>query len=299
VVDYYGTHSALTLTHEGLSAEGWYSDLGGKDRYIIFEAAPIYNTKGQLIAAIETLQDITERKRAEETLALQTQELARSNTDLERFAYVASHDLQEPLRMVSSYVQLIAKRYEGKLDPDADDFIAFTLDGIDWMQSLINALLTYSRVGTQAGKFQMTDFNQVLARVMKNLQIAVQEHNADVTYEKLPVTMADTSQMEQLFQNLVNNAIKFHGEKPPRIEISAEKKENHWLFCVRDHGIGIDPQYSERIFEIFQRLHSRQEYAGTGIGLAVCKRIIERHGGRIWVESQLGAGAAFYFTLPF
>jgi light-regulated signal transduction histidine kinase (bacteriophytochrome) len=286
------------MTAQGLSSEGWYQNLGGKDRYIVFEAAPIYNIKGQIIAAIETLQDITERKHAEEGLAYQTQELVRSNTELERFAYVASHDLQEPLRMVSSYTQLIEKRYKGKLDLDADDFIGYVIDGVNWMQALINALLIYSRVGTQAKEFELTDCNNVVSRALFNLQVAIEENKAKVTYDHLPVVKADSSQLEQLFQNLISNAIKFHGEKSPSVHISVKENNGVWVFSVQDNGIGIDSQFKERIFEIFQRLHSRREYPGTGIGLAICKKIIERHGGNIWVESATGKGAVFYFTIP-
>ncbi|MDD5730617.1 MAG: PAS domain S-box protein [Candidatus Omnitrophica bacterium] len=298
VLEFYGSEGKLALTPSGLRAEGWYPSLGGKDRYIIFEAAPIYNSKGKLVAAIETLNDITERKLAEEALARQTQELARSNTELERFAYIASHDLQEPLRMVSSYIQLLEKRYKGKLDSSADDFIGYIVEGVFWMQSLINALLTYSRVGTQAKEFEATNCNQVIARTLMNLQVAIEESGAVITCDNLPTIFADGSQLIQLFQNLIGNAIKFKGEESPRIHVSCERKGNEWVFSVKDNGIGIAPQYFTRIFEIFQRLHSRKEYPGTGIGLAVCKKIIERHGGRIWLESTPGSGSIFYFAIP-
>jgi light-regulated signal transduction histidine kinase (bacteriophytochrome) len=238
-----------------------------------------------------------ERKRAEESLKEKTEELARSNRDLEQFAYVASHDLQEPLRMVTNYVQLLAKRYKGKLDPDADDFINFAVDGAIRMWKLINDLLTYSRVGTQAKGLKPTDCENVLKHSLDNLKIAIEENEAVITHDPLPTVMGDHLQLGQLFQNLIGNAIKFRGEEPPRIHISASRNGSGWTFSVRDNGIGIAPEYVERIFVIFQRLHNREEYPGTGIGLAICKKIVERHGGDIWVESEVGKGTTFYFTL--
>ena len=232
-----------------------------------------------------------QRRRVEE-------ELARSNKELEQFAYVASHDLQEPLRMVTSYVQLLARRYKGKLDSDADDFIGFAVDGAVRMWKLINDLLTYSRVGIRGKESESTDSETVLNQSFNDLKVAIEENGAVVTHDPLPTVMVDRSQLGQLFQNLVGNAIKFRGNEPPRVAISASRNGNGWTFSVRDNGVGIAPEYSERIFIIFQRLHSRQKYAGTGIGLAICKKIVERHGGRIWVESEVGKGATFYFTLP-
>jgi len=226
------------------------------------------------------------------------QELAYSNTELQQFAYVASHDLQEPLRMVASYTQLLARRYRGKLDSDADEFIAYAVDGANRMQRLINDLLAYSRLGTRGKSLELTSSESALAQALANLQIAIAENEAVVSHDPLPTVWADETQLVQLFQNLVGNAIKFRSLLPPRIHISAQQKEQGWLFSVSDNGIGIEPQYAERIFVIFQRLHSQAEYSGTGIGLAVCKRIVERHGGRIWMESQPGQGATFYFTLP-
>ncbi|NWF74719.1 MAG: hypothetical protein HXY51_17015 [Nitrospirae bacterium] len=234
------------------------------------------------------------RKALEESIA----ELARSNADLQQFAYVASHDLKEPLRMVASYTQLLARRYKGKLDSDADEFIRYAVDGANRMQWLINDLLAYSRVTVQDKVFEEVDCNRVLEEVLSDLQVAVEESRAVVTRDPLPTVMADRVQLGQLFQNLIGNAIKFHGKEAPQIYVSAERRPTEWLFSVRDNGVGLDPEYAERIFVIFQRLHNREEYPGTGIGLAICKKIVERHGGRIWVVSRTGQGATFHFTLP-
>jgi PAS domain S-box-containing protein len=245
------------------------------------------------------LRDSTERHRAEEVLARQAAELARSNADLEQFAYVASHDLQEPLRMVASYTQLLARRYRDKLDDDAQEFIGYAVDGVTRMQSLINDLLAYSRVGTRGGAFETVDLNVVVGRVLATLGPAMEEQDAVVTSATLPSLEADAGQLTQLFQNLIANAIKFRrpGEAP-RVHISAEEQGDEWVLSVRDNGIGIDPEYADRIFVIFQRLHSRSEYPGTGIGLAICKKIVERHGGRIWLEAEKGKGSTFHFSFP-
>ncbi len=225
------------------------------------------------------------------------EELRRSNADLEQFAYVASHDLQEPLRMVSSYMQLLSRRYAEHLDEDAQDFIGFAVDGAQRMQMLIDDLLAYSRVGTKGAPLEPTDTEVALHRALSNLEVAVEEAGATVTSGSLPRVLGDTGQLVQLFQNLVGNGIKFSGEDRPRVEVEATQIEDGWQFCVRDNGIGIEPQYRQRIFQLFQRLHTRDRYPGTGIGLALCKRIVERHGGTVWVESARDKGSAFYFTL--
>jgi len=225
-------------------------------------------------------------------------ELERSNSELQNFAYIASHDLQEPLRMVASYMQLLSRRYKGKLDSDADEFIRFAVDGAQRMQSLINALLSYSRVGTQGKAFELTDCEKVLDGTLASLKKAIEESDAEITRGALPTVMGDPAQLGQLFQNLIGNAIKFRNHGRPAVRIAAERRGKEWLFSVADNGIGIDAKYAERVFVMFQRLHSKDDYPGTGIGLAVCKKIVERHGGKIWVESVPGAGSRFYFTIP-
>ncbi|MFX0094045.1 MAG: ATP-binding protein [Candidatus Hodarchaeota archaeon] len=247
---------------------------------------------------VVSCRDITDRIQAEKKLKQTMKELEQFNADLELFAYNISHDLQEPLRMVSSYVQLIEDRYKGKLDADADEFIAFAVEGTTRMQKMINDLLAYSRVGTRARPLERTDLETIFAYVFSNLQIAIEENNALVTHDPLPEVMADTSQMIQLFQNLIGNAIKFRSEVPPEIHVGVERKENEWIFFVRDNGIGFEPRHSKRIFQVFQRLHTRDEYPGTGIGLSICRKIVERHNGRIWAESEPGKGSIFYFSLP-
>ena len=241
--------------------------------------------------------ELDERRRAEQRMAQYAAELARSNAELEQFAYVASHDLQEPLRMVASFTQLLARRYRGQLDKDADEFIGFAVDGATRMQSLINDLLVYSRVGTRGKSFAPTDCGAVLQMALDNLARSVEESGAVITHDPLPTVPGDEVQLTQLFQNLIANASKFGSPETPRIHVSAEKQGPQWVFAVRDNGIGIAPEQQERIFMIFQRLHHRSEYPGTGIGLAICKKIVERHGGRIWVESRPGEGATFYFSL--
>ena len=253
---------------------------------------------GKITGYVSVNRDITERKQAEAAVQRMTQDLLRSNAELEQFAYVASHDLQEPLRMVSSYMQLLSKRYQGKLDSDADEFIAFAVDGSKRMQNLINDLLTYSRLGTRGEPMVLISCEKVLDAALMNLQLAIEESHTTITRELLPTAFCDPMQLAQVFQNLLGNSIKFRGPRAPHIHISAKRQESEWIFSVRDNGIGLDPKFRERIFDIFQRLHDRASYPGTGIGLAICKRIIQRHNGRIWVESQPGKGSTFYFTLP-
>ena len=243
-------------------------------------------------------EDISARKRAEEELRQSHAELERSNTELQQFAYVASHDLQEPLRMVSSYMGLIERRYKGRLDADADDFIGYAVDGAKRMRMLINDLLEYSRVGTQGKAFGPVDCETLLNRVLDHLQLLIEDNSATVTHDRLPTVIGDSAQLMRLFQNLIHNSLKFKNDSPPLIHVSAEQCYGDWLFSFHDNGIGIDPQYADRIFVIFQRLHDREEYQGTGIGLAICKKIVERHGGRIWVQSEQGKGATFFFTIP-
>jgi light-regulated signal transduction histidine kinase (bacteriophytochrome) len=265
----------------------------------------------QIAGAVASSQLYAQIKQAEEALQQQAKELARSNEELEQFAYVASHDLQEPLRMVTSYVQILAQDYEDRLDADADRYINYAVDGANRMKVLIDDLLEYSRVGSQGKPFEPTSCGDVMEQVVSDLEGAIKESQGSVTWEALPAVMADTTQLAQLLRNLVGNGIKFRSEAPPHVHVSAElartaaglseapgDTSDQWLFSVRDNGIGIAPKYYERIFQMFQRLHRRSEYPGTGIGLAICQKIVERHGGRIWVESELGEGSTFFFTIP-
>ncbi|WP_440945334.1 PAS domain S-box protein [Methanosarcina sp. T3] len=270
----------------------------GNVTQVLYNASIYKDESGDVIGVFAAARDITERKKAEEMLELKLAELARSNAELEQFAYVSSHDLQEPLRMIVSYLQLLQRKYQGRLDDKADKYIYFAVDGGSRMQSLINDLLEFSRVTTKAREFEPNDCEFILNQVLANLEIAIKENEATISYDPLPEIMADGTQLAQVFQNLISNAIKFRSKEAPKIQISVEKEEGQWLFSVQDNGIGIDPKYSERVFEVFKRLHKKEEYPGTGIGLSICKKIIERHGGCIWVESELEKGSTFYFTLP-
>lgn len=242
-------------------------------------------------------RDESARKQTEDVQQTLREELTRSNADLEQFAYAASHDLQEPLRAVSGVVQILQRRYSGQLDERADELIQHAVDGVSRMQTLINDLLAYSRVETRGGEMQPTDCEAVLRNVLLHLETVIDESGAKVTSDALPTVPADAGQLDQVFQNLISNAIKYRSERAPEIYVGAEHSDGEWIFSVRDNGIGIDPEYFKRIFVLFQRLHTRTEYAGTGIGLALCKKIVERHKGRIWVESEQGRGATFYFTV--
>jgi signal transduction histidine kinase len=250
-------------------------------------------------AALKEKRLRDERTQAQEELAQKVEELGRSNRDLEQFAYVASHDLQEPLRMVASYVQLLAERYHGKLDENADKYIRYAVEGALRMQSLIQDLLTFSRVGPQEQVWQSTDCNGIVAQAIANVEASIHEQGAVVTHGSLPTITADGSLLLQVFQNLIANAIKFRSTEPPVVHISAEKQSPTELqVAVTDNGIGIAPEHAEMIFIIFKRLHGRAEYPGNGIGLSICRRIIEYHGGRVWVEAHVGLGSTFKFTLP-
>jgi PAS domain S-box-containing protein len=269
----------------------------GSDFPIEIMLSPLESAEGILVTA--AIRDITERKKSEEHLVKTVGELRRSNDELQQFAYVASHDLQEPLRMVASYTQLLAKRYKGRLDSDADEFIAYAVDGSNRMQVLIQDLLAYSRAGTNGKALREISSENALKEALTNLRGTIEESGAIVTHDSLPAITTDDTQLAQVFQNLVGNAIKYRSPEVPHVHVSAGKNRgNEWIFSVRDNGLGIDPQYFERIFILFQRLHGRREFKGTGIGLAICKKILERLGGRIWVESQPAKGSTFYFALP-
>jgi len=260
-------------------------------------AVPLFHDDGNVRGAIGAFDDITALKQAEEKLKKTMDDLKRSNRELEQFAYVSSHDLQEPLRMISSFTQLLERRYKNKLDNDADEYIDFIVEGAQRMKYLIDDLLTFSRLNTQSKEFENVDLETILDIVLSNLTVFIKENNALITHDPLPTVTADESQMMQVFQNLIANAIKFHGSKPPEIHIFAQKKNREWKFAVTDNGIGIDPEYKKQIFEVFKRLHTREEYPGSGIGLSVTQKIINMHGGNIWVESELGKGSTFYFTI--
>ncbi len=253
-----------------------------------------------MASELQTHRELLNEKVKERTIELENiaTELSRSNHDLEQFAYVASHDLQEPLRMVASFTQLLEKRYSNKLDDKAHQYIQFAVDGAQRMQALINDLLVYSRVGTQAREFEVVDVNSILENVLKNLSTIIENSNATIQIGEMPLIYAEKQQIGQVFQNLISNAIKFHGDSDPVVEISATQVEEEWVFRVKDNGIGIDQQFFDRIFVVFQRLHNRETYSGTGIGLAIVKKIVERHEGKIGIESEIGQGSTFIFTIP-
>jgi PAS domain S-box-containing protein len=270
----------------------------GKGIDVSVTISPIRDSSGAIVGVSKVARDITERKHAEQRLADKAEELARSNRELEQFAYLASHDLQEPLRMVASYTQLLAERYGGKLDENADKFLGYAREGALRMQVLIRDLLAFSRVVQAGVPRNPVDCNVALEEAVQSLTAAIEESGAVVTHAALPNVWADQTQIAQVFQNLIGNAIKFHDGAPPECAVSAEKSGRNWLFSVSDNGIGIAPEYAENIFVVFQRLHARTEYPGNGMGLAICKKIIQHYGGTIWVESQVGQGSTFKFTLP-
>jgi PAS domain S-box-containing protein len=272
---------------------------GGVTRWYEAVYEPSRDSHGRIIGVVSYSRDITERKREEEERERLIAELARSNLELEQFAYIASHDLQTPLRSVTGFLGLLSHRYKNQLGPEADEFISFAVEGAERMHQLINGILAFSRVGTRGKPFEHLDSREAIDWALRSLKADIDESGAEITYGDLPTVLADRDQIAQLFQNLIGNAIKYRkpGE-PPRIHIDAAEKDSKWEFRVRDNGIGFDPQYAEQIFQVFKRLHTVKEYAGTGIGLAICKKIVERHGGDIWVESEPGEGSTFYFTLP-
>ncbi|HEX5504736.1 MAG TPA: PAS domain S-box protein [Thermomicrobiales bacterium] len=296
---------AEATTEGHYEEEGWRARRGGARFWAHVTVTTLRDEGGALRGYAKVVRDVTARMEAEDRLRLaaaelerQKAELARSNAELEQFAYVASHDLQEPLRMVASYTQLLQRRYRGRLDADADEFIAFAVDGATRMQQLIQDLLAYSRVGTRGRPFAPVDTGALVDGVLGDLAARLAETGGVVERGDLPVVTADPVQLRQVFQNLIDNALKYHGAAPPRAAITAERAGACWRFAVRDNGVGIAPEYAGRVFGLFQRLHTQADYPGTGIGLAICQKIVQRHGGRIWLESAPGRGTIFFFTLP-
>ncbi len=270
----------------------------GEVRIVEEKCEHVRNASGRIIRSVGMVHDITARKRAEEALHATMEDLKRSNLELEQFAYVASHDLQQPLRMVASYVELLGQRYKGRLDEKADKYIAYASGGAIRMHQLVNDLLAFSRVGTRTAPLVPVNLDRAVAQALENLTVAIEQSGAVVEAGPLPAVSGDETQLVQLFQNLLDNAVKFHGKMPPRVSVTCRDAGDEWEFAVRDNGIGIDPKHAERIFGVFKRLHTEQEYPGTGIGLALCRKIVERHGGRIHVDPAEGGGSVFRFTLP-
>ena len=288
----------IAATDGRFEDQGWRVRKDGSRFWADVLITALHHPSGELRGFSMVTRDITERKRDEDRLARQSQELARSNAELEVFAHVASHDLQEPLRMIGRYTRQLADRLQGKLDPDADEWVAYTLEAVTRMQSLIQDLLAYARANPQGNVFVATDVSQVLDTAIANLRATVQESGAVITRDALPVVTGDATQLVQLFQNLIANAIKYRGGETPRIHVTAAPEAGQWRFTVRDNGVGIPPQHATRVFALFQRLHDRSDLPGAGIGLAICKKIVERHGGQIGFDSEPGRGTTFHFTLP-
>lgn len=277
----------------------------GQEIPVSLTISPIIDRWGNAIGASKILRDISQQKKLENLLAIQNLTLAghaaslkQSNEDLEQFAYIASHDLQEPLRTIHGFTQLLSERYKEQLDKQGQEFIGFVTDGANRMQTLIQDLLKYSRIQAQEVNPVPVNAEEVLNEILKHLRMAIEDKQTSITHDPLPIIQTDRSHFQHLLQNLITNAMKFHGPKPPHIHVSAEERSDGWIFSVQDNGIGIGSEYFERIFLPFKRLHTREEYQGTGIGLAICKKIVERRGGRIWVESEAGRGSKFSFTLP-
>jgi light-regulated signal transduction histidine kinase (bacteriophytochrome) len=258
----------------------------------------VKDQQGTIIGAVAVNRDITDQLEIEDALRERTRSLEASNEDLAQFAYAASHDLQEPLRMITSYLQLIAQRYEDQLDDEAMEFIGYAVDGAKRMRQLIVDLLAYSRIGQQDQGVGQVDLEKILQQVLFNLEVQIQEANINITHDPLPTITAEKTQMLQLLQNLISNAIKFRQKESPKVHISAKQDPSYWVIQVADNGIGIEPALTKKIFAIFQRLHTREEYPGTGIGLAVCKKIVQKHKGEIWVDSEPGVGSTFSFSIP-
>ncbi len=281
----------------------------GKITPVLYNASVYTDESSEVIGVFAAARDINEMKKAEnklkgyqdtleEKVKKRTEELAKSNADLEHFAYVASHDLREPLRMITSFLQLLERRYNDKLDQDANEFIGFAVDGAKRLNDMINDLLEYSKVTNKEQVFRPVKLEKVLEEALINLIVPTEEHNAIIDYDPLPTVNGDEKLLVQLFQNLIGNAIKYHGQKPPKIHISSTKENNQYIISIKDNGIGIDSQHLDRIFIIFQRLHRNDEYEGTGIGLAIAQKIVHQHGGQIWAKSEPGKGTTLYFTIP-